>query len=112
MCPLFFPALESIVRKRAVPRYRRLQRHIVADRLFRTAHSATSQSGVVTGETVSGACDADYALQRAHDGEGALELRQVADVEREAHERQLVPALGAHRGHIDLLARQRIADVA
>src|SRR5258708_13172708 len=55
--------------------------------------------------------DADHALQLAHDGEGALELRQGADLGRKAHEVQLIAALGAHRGDVDLLARHRIAAV-
>ena len=53
----------------------------------------------------------DY--NQAHEGAGrGFELREVGDIEREAHECQLVAALRAHRGHVDLLARQGIADVA
>src|SRR5204863_7931802 len=56
--------------------------------------------------------DADHALQVAHDRERALELAEVGDVEGEAHECELVAGLRAHRRDVDLLARERIADVA
>ena len=42
----------------------------------------------------------------------APQLREVLHVEREAHVRQVVAALRAHRRDVDSLARQRIADVA
>jgi 1-acyl-sn-glycerol-3-phosphate acyltransferase len=63
-------------------------------------------------EIISAARGADHALHVLDHRERALELRQVADVEGEAHEGQLVAALGAHRGDVDALARERVADVA
>jgi 1-acyl-sn-glycerol-3-phosphate acyltransferase len=56
-------------------------------------------------ELISAARGADHARHVLHYAEGALELRQVSHVEAEAHERELVAALGAYRGDVDALAR-------
>src|SRR5262245_38818951 len=61
---------------------------------------------------VSTATYPDHALQVAHQSECTLELREIGDIEGEAHEGELVPVLRASGGDIDLLARQRVADVA
>ena len=54
----------------------------------------------------------DYAFQLAHDRQGALQLRDVRDIERETHESQLILGLRPDRGHVDLFARERITDIA
>jgi 1-acyl-sn-glycerol-3-phosphate acyltransferase len=56
-------------------------------------------------ELISAARGADHARHVLDHAEGALELRQVSHVEAEAHERELVAALGAYRGDVDALAR-------
>jgi 1-acyl-sn-glycerol-3-phosphate acyltransferase len=56
-------------------------------------------------ELISAARGANHARHVLDHAEGALELRQVRHVEAEAHERELVAALGAYRGDVDALAR-------
>ena len=56
-------------------------------------------------ELISAARGADDARHLLDRRKSAPELRQVADVEAEAHESELVAALGAYRGDVDALAR-------
>src|SRR5882672_1648565 len=67
--------------------------------------------GSLSQSSISASRDSDNAGDFLHRRERAPQVRHIRHLEAEAHAGNIVAALRAHRGDVDALARERLADI-